>query len=137
MKVIELAKSVKTTVHTVRFYTKNGMLSPSKDLTNGYKQYSQKDLHRLTFILSARELGFSVKDIQNILRESDKGNSACPLVRRIIEERLIETEESFEKTLALRNKMKKAISKWKLEPNLEPTENMICNLIEDFIDFET
>ena len=136
MKVIELAKSVKTTVHTVRFYTKNGLLSPSKDLTNGYKHYSQKDLHRLKFILSARELGFSVKDIQKIINESDKGKTACPLVRSIIEERLNETEKNFQETLALRKKMKNAISKWKLKPNLEPTGFMICHLIEDFINNE-
>lgn len=136
MKVIELANRVKTTVHTVRFYTKNGLLSPSKDLTNGYKHYSQKDLHRLKFILSARELGFSVKDIQKIIDESDKGKTACPLVRSIVEERLNETEKKFQETLALRNKMKNAIAKWKLKPNLEPTGFMICHLIEDFIDFE-
>ena len=136
MKVSELAKSLNTTVHTVRFYTLKGLLSPSKDLTNGYKHYSQKDLHRLKFILSARELGFSVKDIQKIINESDKGNTACPLVRSIIEERLNETEKNFQETLALRKKMKNAIAKWKLKPNLEPTGFMICHLIEDFINFE-
>ena len=136
MKVIELAKKVNTTVHTVRFYTLKGLLSPSKDLSNGYKHYSQKDSHRLKFILSARELGFSIKDIKEILLEADKGKTACPLVRKIIEERLNETEINFQKTLALRKRMKSAITKWKLKPNLEPTGNMVCHLIEDFFDFD-
>ena len=129
MKVSELAINLNTTVHTVRFYTLKGLLSPSKDLTNGYKHYSQKDLHRLKFILSARDLGFSVIDIKKILNESDKGKTACLLVRRII-------EEKFQKMLALRNKMKKAIFNWQLKPNMEPTGLMVCHLIEDFIDIE-
>ena len=67
MKVIELANTADTTVHTVRFYTLKGLLSPTKSTVNGYKNYNQNDLDRLKFILSARELGFGVKDIKSIL----------------------------------------------------------------------
>jgi DNA-binding transcriptional MerR regulator len=132
MKVSELAIKFKTTADTVRYYTLQGLLKPDVDPFNGYKQYGHKDSSRLNFILSARDLGFTIKDIKKIFNESDKGRTACPLVRTIIEERLKETEENFKKTLLLRNKMEKAINSWKFMPDKEPNGLLICHLIEDF-----
>jgi len=132
MKVSQLAKSLNVAPDTVRYYTRIGFLSPTKDNTNGYKSYSRQEQKRLHFILNARHLGFSVKDIQEILSESDKGLSSCPLVRKIIEKRLQETEEQFKQMLALRTRMYTAINEWKDKPDRSPTSEMICHLIEDF-----
>jgi DNA-binding transcriptional MerR regulator len=132
MKALELAKSLNTTVHTVRFYTKRSLLNPEIDLSNGYKHYSIKDQRRLKFILCSRELGFSVNDIRMILEESDKGKSPCPLVRDLIEDRLNETEERFLEVLKLRQRMKVAISEWEALPDAPPDGDSVCRLIENF-----
>ena len=87
MKVTELAKKLNTTPDTVRYYTRKKLLTPGK-LVNGYKYYSQSEFERLKFILSARQLGFSVKDIVQIFNDADHGKSAFPLVRSIIKKRL-------------------------------------------------
>ncbi len=132
MKVSELAKSLHITSDTVRFYTRNGFLSPVKNSENGYKQYSKKDQKRLGFIISARHLGFTVRDIEQILLESDQGHTACGLVRELIENKLAETERQFQQTLALRNRLQSAIRDWETKPNKKPTGDMICHLIESF-----
>lgn len=132
MKVSKMAEMLNTTADTVRYYTQQGFLRPLKNPFNGYKDYDQNDINRLKFILSARALGFSVKDIGNILMHSDKGSTACPLVRNIIEQRLKKTESEFQHTLALRKRMKNAISQWRQKPDIQPTGQMICHLIEDF-----
>jgi len=134
MKVNELAKNLMITADTVRYYTRNGFLSPLKNVDNGYKSYSVKDQKRLSFIVSARHLGFSVNDIAKILSEADQGHSACELVRELIEKKLIETERQFQKTLALRNRLQLAIVDWQDKPNKAPTSDMICHLIEGFSD---
>lgn len=131
MKVIELAKSLGTTADTVRYYTRLELLKPAKSV-NGYKLYSNKEVSRLKFILSARNLGFSVADIKQILNESEDGKSACPLVRSLIKERLEETEKQFQAMLALRGKMSSALSQWEEMEDKAPTANMVCHLIENF-----
>jgi DNA-binding transcriptional MerR regulator len=68
------------------------LLSPKKSGLNGYKTYSSKSFQRLKFILSARQLGFSVRDIEQILDHADQGTTACPMVRNLQEQRLQETE---------------------------------------------
>ncbi len=132
MKVSELAKILSVTSDTVRFYTREGLLKPVKSEDNGYKQYGRKELNRLRFILSARQLGFSVKDIEKILAHADHGSSACPLVRNLIEQRLEETEIQFQHARNLRRNMKNAIKQWRNLPDKEPTKEMICYLIESF-----
>jgi DNA-binding transcriptional MerR regulator len=58
MKVSNLAKALNTTADTVRYYTKIGLLHPQKSQLNGYMFYNAKQQQRLSFILTARHLGF-------------------------------------------------------------------------------
>lgn len=130
MKVTELAKQLHTTSDTVRYYTKIKLITATKNQENGYKSYDIKAKQRLKFILSARQLGFSVKEITDILIESDKGHTACPLVREIVERRLAESEKQFQAALALRTKLRNAIKEWHCKPDKMPTGDMICHLVE-------
>ncbi len=130
MRVSQLAKILDTTPDTVRYYTRIGFITPIKNIENGYKVYGKKVQQRLEFILSARQLDFSVGEIKDILTESDKGHTACPLVREIVEHRLAETEKKFQAALLLRQKLRSAINDWQDKPNKAPTGHMICHLIE-------
>ena len=132
MRVNQLAKEMGVTGDTVRYYTRIGFLKPSKSPTNGYKEYSAKDRQLLRFILSARQLGFSVSDIGQILHTSEQGISPCPLVRQLIQRRLEEKEQSYQNSVLLRQRMISAVDAWSKKPNRKPTGDMICHLIEDF-----
>ncbi len=130
MRVKELASALNTTPDTVRYYTRVGLISPIKNPQNGYKSYGKTAQQRLKFILSARQLDFSVEEIKEILTEADKGHTTCPLVREIVEQRLAETEKQFQAALRLREKLRSAISDWHTKPDKAPTGHMICHLIE-------
>lgn len=78
VKVIEMARRLGVTADTVRFYTRIKILKPGKNKTNGYREYSENDYNRLRFVLSARQLGFSVEDIQEILNHADNEEIALP-----------------------------------------------------------
>tara|TARA_R110002110_G_scaffold405550_1_gene624752 strand:- start:10925 stop:11341 length:417 start_codon:yes stop_codon:yes gene_type:complete len=134
MRVNELAKTLGVTGDTVRYYTRIGFLQPAKSPSNGYKEYSPKDRRLLGFILSARQLGFSVDDIGEILRTAEHGDSPCPLARRLIQQRLEENEKSFQDTARLRQRMLNAVETWSQKPDRAPTGDMICHLIEEFCD---
>ncbi len=132
MRVNQLATELNVTADTVRYYTRIGLLTPSRNPENRYKEYSEQDRTRLRFILSARQLGFSVEDITQILGVADQGQSPCPLVRRLIDQRLHETEQRFQETLQLRERMLAAVGDWNRLPDCAPTGHMICHLIEQF-----
>lgn len=133
MLVKQLAKTMSVTPDTVRYYTRIKLLTPISSDSNGYHQYSVADQKRLRFILSARQLGFSVKDIQDIIHESEQGNCPCPLTRELIAQRLVETEVLFQETLRLRNRMKSALKQWDSAPD-GASGDQVCSLIETFVD---
>lgn len=132
MRVSQLAQSLSITPDTVRYYTRAGFLNPKKNRRNGYKEYSDTDETRLRFILSARQLGFSVSDIREIFAVADTGRTPCPLVRKMIRERLVENQARLDDSLALRKKMIAATKDWDKKPDKQPTGKMICHLIEGF-----
>ena len=130
MKVSQLAKVLNTTPDTVRYYSRIGLIMPIKNTENGYKSYNQQAQQRLKFILSARQLDFSVEEIKEIPLVADNGSTACPLVREIVEHRLAETEKKFNDALAFRNVLRNAIDDWKSKPDKSPTGDMLCHLIQ-------
>ncbi len=132
MQVTELADTFSIKKDTVRYYTRIGLLRPSKALKNGYKFYDRSEQRHLRFILSARYLGFSINDIEKIFSESDEGKTPCPTVRLLIEKRLQETEQRFIEMAKLRDRMQSAIKAWDHMPDKAPCSNVICHLIEDF-----
>jgi DNA-binding transcriptional MerR regulator len=131
MQVTELADTFGVKKDTVRYYTRIGLLRPSKALKNGYKFYYRFEQRRLRFILSARDLGFSIDDIEKIFAESDEGKTPCPTVRVLIEKRLQETEQRFIEMAKLRDRMQDAVNTWEKMPDKAPCNNVICHLIED------
>jgi len=132
VQVKSLADLTNISADTVRYYTRIGLLNPRKNKINGYREFSQRDYQRLRFILSARQLGFTIADIELIISEAESGNTPCPLVRELISQRLGETEERFNEMAALREKMSRAIVEWHQKPDKAPTGDMICHLIEEF-----
>ena len=130
MTVNELAKRAHVQAHVVRYYTRAGLLRPRRHPTNRYHLYRDADLTRLQFIGRAKLLGFTLGDISQILRDADRRQSPCPRTRRIILERLNESEQRLSALLALRGRIQKAIKVWRKLPDAVPDGESICHLIE-------
>lgn len=59
------------TIRTLHFYEELGLLKPSYYGSNGYRYYEEKELLQLQQVLFFKELGFSLKQIQKVLRKGD------------------------------------------------------------------
>ncbi|MCL2544810.1 MAG: MerR family transcriptional regulator [Clostridia bacterium] len=64
MRVGELAKKAGITTRTLRYYDKEGLLTPSLESEGGYRLYSDKDLVKLMRILMMKQLGFPLSEIK-------------------------------------------------------------------------
>ncbi len=130
MHVHEIAKAAGVTAETVRYYTRVGLFSPDRDESNGYRCYGADDLRRLKFIRNARHLGFTVKDVAEILQHAESGSSPCPFVREKIVKRMADIEEHRRVEAALVARMTAATDAWKHMPDGIPDGESICHLIE-------
>lgn len=128
--VADLAKRVGVPPHVVRHYTRIGLLKPRRNRGNRYRLYAESDVVRLRFIRRAKSLGFTLSDIGQILRDSDRNRSPCPKTREIIEVRLDENDKHLGALVELQTRMKRAIKVWKKMPDKMPTGESICHLIE-------
>jgi Cu(I)-responsive transcriptional regulator len=63
----QLAKRGGVGIDTVRYYERNGLLTPATRLASGYRRYSELELARLRFIRRAQALGFTLKEIKELL----------------------------------------------------------------------
>ena len=60
-------------VETVRFYQRRGLLAVPERQGPGYREYSEADQRRLAFICRARELGFTLSEIGDLLGPAETG----------------------------------------------------------------
>lgn len=130
MLTSEIAKKANVTLETVRFYTRKGLLDYQRDPSNGYKHYESDALNRLLFISQARHLGFSLKEIEEILETSEKGKSPCPSVRQMMAKKIQQTESKIQIMQNDLKKMKQAFESWKEQADGLPDDQSVCCLIE-------
>ncbi|NWO10623.1 MerR family DNA-binding protein [Chromohalobacter salexigens] len=130
MKVSDLARAAGVTGETVRHYTREGLLHPQRDPDNGYQLYDADDLNRLRFIQRARTLGFSLREVREILEHADHGDSPCPMVRDLLAERLPEIQSRIRELQALATRMENALTTWRDMPDGTPDGHSLCRLIE-------
>ncbi len=125
-----LAKKSDVPIYTVRHYTKIGLLKPSRNPRNGYKVYQFSDATRLKFIMAAKDLGFTLAEISQILDEAKHGNSPCPMVRDIVKVRIDENKRKIRAMQKLQKKMQTALIDWEDMENSMPNGDSVCHLIE-------
>ena len=101
----QLARLVGVGVETLRFYERQGLLErpPRKD--SGYRQYPLQAVSRLRFIKKAKEVGFSLKEIRELLRLRLETGATCENVRSRAQAKIEEIEQKIQ---ALR-KMRQAL----------------------------
>ena len=134
MKVKEIANAAGVNPDTVRFYTREGLLRPVRNPDNNYQLYDAEDLRRLRFARKARQLGFSLPEIRQILEQADDHHSPCPMVRDVFTQRLAEVEREIAELQLLRKRMVSALSAWQEMPDGTPDGHTICRLIEHWDD---
>ena len=125
-----LAKNLNVPIFTVRYYTRIGLLHPHKQASNGYKVYQPSDATRLKFILSAKDLGFTLAEITQILEKAEHGESPCPSVRKIIVHHIEENKRKMRELQKLQKKMKNALKDWENLNDSMPNGTSVCHLIE-------
>ena len=67
MNIGEVASRAGVPAKTIRYYESVGLIPAAARRDNGYRSYSDTDLHTLRFIHRARELGFSVAAVEDLL----------------------------------------------------------------------
>ena len=109
MKIGELASATSTKVETVRYYEKIGLLAPPARTSANYRAYGNEHLARLSFIRRARDLGFTLEAVRELLTLSDDKARSCEAVDSIARVHLADIERKISDLAALRTELDRVI----------------------------
>ena len=108
MKLLTIGKVAKRSgigIETVRFYEREGLIDKPTRSASGYRQFDEEVIKRLNFISRAKELGFTLKEIRELLSLKVDPNMCCEDVKNRADTKIADIES---KITTLR-KMKKAL----------------------------
>ena len=105
MRIGELAKATGTKAETIRYYEREGILPAADRTHSNYRDYSGNHLAALTFVRRARQLGFSMAQVRELLALSHHDDNPCEDVDRLVQQQLAEIERKIADLTALRNEL--------------------------------
>jgi MerR family transcriptional regulator, copper efflux regulator len=112
MQIGDLAREAGKTVRAIHLYEELGLLAPAARSKGGFRLYGPEALTRIRWIAKLQELGFSLGDIQTIVREGERASSAPDAMKRMREayaRQLEETRRQRERLQALEHELEASL----------------------------
>ena len=107
-KIGQLAKLAEVTPDTVRYYEKQGMMDHNVRTEGGYRLYTEQDLQRLRFIRYAKQLGFTLETIAELLSiRVDPEHHTCQESKSIVQARLDEVEARIQELQTMQRSLQR------------------------------
>lgn len=94
---------------TIRYYEEIGLITPDRT-ENGYRDFSDTHVHKLTFLHRARSLGFSIDDCRTLLGLWEDNARASGDVKRLAKAHLGEIETKIADLAAIRDTLSHLVS---------------------------
>lgn len=91
----QVARRAGVGVETVRFYEREGLLEEPTRRASGYRQYSEEVIKQIRFIKRAQQLGFSLKEIRELLTLRVDGQTSCEQVKERAAAKRAEVEQKI------------------------------------------
>lgn len=131
LNIGKVARQGGVTVETLRYYEREGLVAVSDRDANGYRRYADDVVRQVRFIKRAQDVGFTLKDIKELLSlRADPGASCCD-VRARADAKIREMEAK----IAVLRRMKAILQDWAATcPDAGPVDQ--CPIL-DALDGET
>ncbi|MGZ3689166.1 MAG: MerR family transcriptional regulator [Bdellovibrionota bacterium] len=81
MTIGKLAELAQVGIETIRFYEREGLMPKPSRRASGYRDYDHTSSHQIRFIKRAQDLGFTLKEIRELLALKAKKLASCTAVR--------------------------------------------------------
>ncbi len=110
LRIGTVARLAGVGVETIRFDERQGLIPEPPRRRSGYRQYPKEAVDRIRFIRRAKELGFSLKEIKELLELRLAPHTTCADIRRRTEAKIDEVEKKIRALQRMRKVLKKLAS---------------------------
>lgn len=111
MRIGELAEASDTSVQTLRFYERRGLLGKTSRTNSGYRNFSPETVRIVRYIKQSQELGFTLGEIKELLALRIKAGGNSKEVRALAESKLEAVENKIERLKQIRGELKHVLEK--------------------------
>ncbi|MEL6871364.1 MAG: Cu(I)-responsive transcriptional regulator [Pseudomonadota bacterium] len=108
MNIGEAAAQSTLPAKTIRYYEEIGLLKPARS-ANGYRSYSEQDVHTLRFLQRARSLGFNVEDCRQLLSLYQDRSRASADVKNVATAHLKQIGEKIRELESMRQTLERLV----------------------------
>ena len=106
----ELSRQAEVKIPTIRYYEQIGLLAEPVRTEGQQRRYGPNDVRRLNFIRHARELGFEVDAIRQLLDLTGAPDRSCGEVHEITKAHLEEVKDKIARLTALRDELEAMVA---------------------------
>jgi MerR family mercuric resistance operon transcriptional regulator len=98
-----LARQANVNIETIRYYERRGLISEPPRNKSGHRQYTAETVRRTDFIKRCQTLGFSLKEIEEILELKITPESTCADMKSRVTEKLTDVDKKIDELARIRN----------------------------------
>jgi MerR family copper efflux transcriptional regulator len=109
VKIGSVASRAEVSIDTLRFYEREGLISSPRRLFSGYRDYPDDVLDRIEFIKEAKGLGFTLREIKELLTAGVKSTRECGPVTHKAQQKLADMDSEIAKLRRLRKTLRKLV----------------------------
>lgn len=105
----KVARLSGVSIDTIRFYERNGLIPDPPRRESGYRDYPGEIVFRLKFIKNAKELGFTLGEIRDLLGLRTTKDTNCESVQKMAEDKIHGVKEKIQNLLRIQFALEKLI----------------------------
>jgi Hg(II)-responsive transcriptional regulator len=118
LKTGEVAAQAGVNIQTLRYYERRGLLKEPERRPSGYREYAPDAVQLIRFIKRAQDLGFTLTEIEDLLRLRTDQESACSEVRSAAEAKIEDIEQKIRHLRAMKRALGQLVASCATEGSL-------------------
>jgi MerR family mercuric resistance operon transcriptional regulator len=115
MRIGQVARAAGVGIETLRYYERRRLVRAPRRDVNGYRAYDAESVRLVRFIKRAQALGFSLREVQALLRLRETAGIPCAKVRARAEEKAAEIRAKEHRLAAIRRALEKLVATCRTE----------------------
>ena len=109
MRIGKVAKAAGIGIDAVRFYEREGLIAEPPRQASGYRAYPESVVSRLSFIRHAKALGFTLKEIRELLSLRVDRKAKCSAVEKRAQAKITDIEKRIRSLQKMRRTLRKLV----------------------------
>jgi Hg(II)-responsive transcriptional regulator len=103
MRIGQVAREAGVNIETLRYYERRGLLDEPDRTGAGYREYPSEAVRLIRFIKRAQELGFTLHEVEELLRLREDRTTTCAEVRETARDKIADIDRKVESLLAVKH----------------------------------